>query len=337
MMLTGTAEDNATASGKVRPKKSRWGPDQPTGSPILPVAASGKPWPPASGFKGVTSHRPPGAPLLTKAAKQPDANALPLSKEVHQPAADLSNGKDIVRSPLGAATASQVTRHHSPSSLDVPSGHYSPKADRLHHISTGNLQMASSKGRYSHSPIREPSQALSREHLRPFSRERSQSPSRTGVMPRDQMRPSSRDNGYPREHFKGPGRDSKDYRDFAIHDIAQNKRPRYNRHYQDYYERDRGPVDHTDHDQIAANRGGHDWCLAGQTVPYIKQHDFSRRDDRSHRSSHRYTFVQCSTILHLQLLVQDTSVCAAWSCYKRLWLTWHACIVLPQCYSTVGS
>ena len=336
-MLTGTAEDNATASSKVRPKKSRWGPDQPTGSPILPVAASGKPWPPASGFKGVTSHRPPGAPLLTKAAKQPDANAVPLSKEVNQPAADLSNGKDIVRSPLGAAAASQVTRHHSPSSLDVPSGHYSPKADRLHHISSGNLQMASSKGRYSHSPIREPSQALSREHLRPYSRERSQSPSRTGVMARDQMRPSSRDNGYPREHFKGPGRDSKDYRDFAIHDIAQNKRPRYNRHYQDYYERDRGPVNCTDHDQIAANRGGHDWCLAGQPVPYIKQHDFSRRDDRSHRSSHRYTFVQCSPILHLQLLVQGTSVCAAWSCPKRLWLTWHACIVLPQCYSTVGS
>ena len=335
-MLTGTAEDNATASGKVRPKKSRWGPDQPTGSPILPVAASGKPWPPASGFKGVTSHRPPGAPLLTKAAKQPDANTLPSSKEFHRPAADLSNGNDIVSSPPRAAGASQVTGHHSPSSLDVPSVHYSPKPDRLHHISGGHVQMASSKGRYSRSPTREPSQAPSRERLRPFSREHSQSPSRTGVMPRDQMRPSSRENGYPREHFKGPGRDSKDYRDCARHDIAQNKRPRYDRHYLDYYEHDRGPVDCTDHDQIAANRGEYDWCLASQTVPNIKQHDFSRRDDRSHRSSHRYMVVQCSTIFHVQLLVQGTPVCAAWSCPKCLWLTWHICSAL-QFYSTVDS
>ncbi|DBA67722.1 TPA: hypothetical protein ACH3X2_001308 [Trebouxia sp. C0005] len=284
--LAGIAEDNATASGKVRPKKSRWGPDQPTGSPILPVASSGKPWPPASGFKGVTSHRPPGAPLLTKAAKQPDANALSSSKKLYQPAADLSNGKDAVSSPTEAAAASQVTTHHSPSTLDVSSGHY-PQPDRLHHISSGDVHMASSKGRYSRSPTRDLSQVPSTELLRPFSRERSQSPSRTGVMPRDQMRVSIRENGYPREHFKGPGRNGKDCTDYARHDIAQNKRPRYNCHYQEYYEYDRGPVHSTDHDQMAATRREHDSCLASQTVPYVKQHDFSRRNDRSHRSSHR--------------------------------------------------
>ncbi|DBA91866.1 TPA: hypothetical protein ACH3X1_016000 [Trebouxia sp. C0004] len=285
--LAGTGEDNATAGGKVRPKKSRWGPDQPTGSPVLPVAASGKPWPPASGFKGVTSHRPPGAPLLTKAAKQPDANALPASKASDQPAADLNNGKDIVSSPPRATAASQVTRHHSLRSLDVPSGHYSPKPDRLHHISSSNMQMASSKGRYRRSSTREPSQAPSRQHFRPCSREHSQSPSRTGVLPRDQMRPSSRETGYPREHFKGPGGDGKDYRDYARHDIAQNKRPRYNLNYQDYYNRDRGPVDYIDHDRIAVDRGEHDLCLASQTVPYIEQHDSSRHHDRSHTSLHR--------------------------------------------------
>jgi len=336
-MLTETAEDNATASGKVRPKKSRWGPDQPIGSPILPVAASGKPWPPASGFKGVTSHRPPGAPLLTKAAKQPDANVLPSSKQSDQPAANLSNGKDIVSPPARAAAASQVTRHHSPRSLDVPSGHYSPKPDRLHHISSSTRQMASSKGRYSHSPGREPSQAPSREHLRPPSREHSQPPSRTNAMPRDQMRPPSSENGYPKEHFKGPGRDGIEYWDYARHNVAQNKRPRYNGHCQDYYERVRGPVDYTDHDQIAANRGEYDWGLASPTVPYIGQHDSSRQNDRSHRSSHRHVVVQRSTILHLQLLVQGTSVCAAWSCPKCLWLTWRACIALPQFCSTVDS
>ncbi|KAL0035004.1 hypothetical protein WJX79_005823 [Trebouxia sp. C0005] len=224
--LAGIAEDNATASGKVRPKKSRWGPDQPTGSPILPVASS------------------------------------------------------------EAAAASQVTTHHSPSTLDVSSGHY-PQPDRLHHISSGDVHMASSKGRYSRSPTRDLSQVPSTELLRPFSRERSQSPSRTGVMPRDQMRVSIRENGYPREHFKGPGRNGKDCTDYARHDIAQNKRPRYNCHYQEYYEYDRGPVHSTDHDQMAATRREHDSCLASQTVPYVKQHDFSRRNDRSHRSSHR--------------------------------------------------
>lgn len=51
-------ESTAAASGKARAKRSRWGPDQPaTSSP----PATGHAFLPASGFKGVTSHRPPGA------------------------------------------------------------------------------------------------------------------------------------------------------------------------------------------------------------------------------------------------------------------------------------
>ena len=61
--IAGLSESSSAASGKSRPKKSRWGPDQLVTSP--PPTAGQAPLP-ALGFKGVNSHRPPGLLLQSK-------------------------------------------------------------------------------------------------------------------------------------------------------------------------------------------------------------------------------------------------------------------------------
>ena len=61
--MAGLSENSSAASGKSRPKKSRWGPDQLVTSP--PPTTGQAPLP-ALGFKGVNSHRPPGLLLPSK-------------------------------------------------------------------------------------------------------------------------------------------------------------------------------------------------------------------------------------------------------------------------------
>ena len=56
---------NDAALVKARAKRSRWGPEQLTATPPSQLGRTL----PASGFKGVHSHHPPGVPLPAKSAK----------------------------------------------------------------------------------------------------------------------------------------------------------------------------------------------------------------------------------------------------------------------------
>lgn len=97
--ITGLSESSSAASGKSRSKKSRWGPDQLATSP---PPTSGQAPLPALGFKGVTSHRPPGLLLPPK----PGTSAGPVTAK---PASE----------DHGAVTQPEPVSHRPPNSITV--------------------------------------------------------------------------------------------------------------------------------------------------------------------------------------------------------------------------
>lgn len=144
--FAGLSESSSAASGKSRPKKSRWGPDQHATSP---PTTSGQAPLPALGFKGVNSHRPPGlllppkpgtsaGPVTAKPASgdhgavtqpEPVSHRPPNSDTVEQPVARIHVGKkdaEVVQRSLNGhgshstmpedKTASQVPHASSSSS-----------------------------------------------------------------------------------------------------------------------------------------------------------------------------------------------------------------------------
>lgn len=99
--ITGLSESSSAASGKSRPKKSRWGPDQLATSP---PTASGQAPLPALGFKGVNSHRPPGLLLPPKSG----TSAGPVTSK---PASDdngaVTQPEPVSHRPLNSITVEQ--------------------------------------------------------------------------------------------------------------------------------------------------------------------------------------------------------------------------------------
>lgn len=295
-VLTGTAEDNGAVNSKGRPKKSRWGPDQPSiSSPLLP-AATAKPWPPASGFKGVNSHRPPGALLSPKAAKQLDANAplqsdvtasqaanqpdaiVPLQSEViAQQAVGSLNEKNFINAPVDDAVASQDDRSYGVHSAEAACAHgSSPKHDRSNHTPASSQHTASGTGDESRSPSREPYWPPSRERPRP--------PRSNGVMPRDPMKPPNRDNGIPKNHSRGLNRSTGDSQEAVGHD-APNKCARHSNHERVCPDADRDWTDcRRGHNRGPADMGESDRGHSSKSsVP--EQGNCRRRDNKTHRLS----------------------------------------------------
>lgn len=302
-VLTGTAEDNGAVNSKGRPKKSRWGPDQPSSSsPLLP-AATAKPWPPASGFKGVNSHRPPGALLSPRAAKQPDANAplqsdvtatqaakqpdaiVPLQSEViAQQAIRSLNEQECISAPVNDAVASQHDRSYGVHGAEAACAHRSsPKHDRSTHTPASSQHTGSGTGNHSRSPGRDPSWPPSRERPRP--------PRSNGVMPRDPMKPPNRDIGIPKSHSRGLNRSTGDSQEAVGHDAAPNKRARHSSHETDYPDADR---DWTDccrgHNRGPADMGESDRGHSSKTVP--EQGIRRRRDNKTHRLSFNHQAIR---------------------------------------------
>ena len=279
--VTAAAAADAVA-GKARAKKSRWGPDHPnSSSPVqaaAAAAASGKAWPPASGFKGVNSLRPPGTLLAAKQAnsqevamgKQADSfSAILQHQDATQPPNHVSNGHDFV-SPLPKHPDVAGYRS-SPSPANDHYKQTSPRHARPSQTPSSIRHTAS--GRFSCSPSREHSRH-SREHSRQPSQEKSQPSSRNRAMAREDFRPSGRDDDY----LAGRNADGSHFREASRHADLPNKRARHHDQHRDCRVADRSaPGGHTSNDRTPLQRQNYD---RGQ----IDRKGSSRRDDdRGHR------------------------------------------------------
>ena len=197
--ITGLSESSSAASGKSRPKKSRWGPDQLATSP---PTTSGQAPLPALGFKGVNSHRPPGlllppksgtsaGPVTSKPASEdhgavtqpePISHRPPNSITVEQPVAGTQKDAEVVQRSLPGhgshstisegKTASQVP-HASSSSSRLPS-------DRERSRETKRTEVAD-HGRATPSP----GAAAHRKHMRASSVENGHTEARPRARSRD--------------------------------------------------------------------------------------------------------------------------------------------------------
>ena len=101
------SEDQVAASVKARAKRSRWGPDQPTSSS---PSHTGKAWPPASGFKGVNSHRPPGALLPSRPAYPASVAPTQTSEQHHIAPQSDPAGRQHSSSPAHQSAATSVRK-----------------------------------------------------------------------------------------------------------------------------------------------------------------------------------------------------------------------------------
>lgn len=206
--IAGLSESSSAASGKPRPKKSRWGPDQHATSP---PTTSGQAPLPALGFKGVNSHRPPGLLLPSKSG----TSAGPVTSK---PASD----------DHGAVTQPEAVSHRPLNSMYVeqPVARTQKEAE---------VVQRSLPGHGSHSTISEGKTASQFPHASssssrlPSDRERSRetksevadhgraTPSPGAAAHRKHMRASSVENGHTEVRPRARSRDRAVSRSPAVH------------------------------------------------------------------------------------------------------------------------
>lgn len=144
-------EDQVAASIKSRAKRSRWGPDQPTSSS---PSHTGKAWPPASGFKGVNSHRPPGALLPSRPANPALIAPKQASEQPHTvPQSDpVDPGRQHASPPAHPLTATALTKN------DIVQPFQSARADQSRHgVAHGGSNRTAPMHGHNGVPARKPS------------------------------------------------------------------------------------------------------------------------------------------------------------------------------------
>lgn len=229
----GLSESSSAASGKSRPKKSRWGPDQLVTSP--PPTTGQAPLP-ALGFKGVHSHRPPGLLLPSKpgtsassvAAKPASAEhgavAQPDPVSHRSPQDSLPAEQSVAKTHMENKDAKVVQRSTHPHACPSrsPEDKTVCQVPYQRHAPSNSSRLPSDQDR--------PRQAKRSEIADPFRR----SPSPGAAVHGDRVRASSMENGSTEAQHRARSRNKAAHREPArnMHHTQTSHSDEYKKHRQ---------------------------------------------------------------------------------------------------------